>query len=333
MRTRRHFIATSAAAAVAALGASPGALAQVASAGDYPSRPIRFYAGFPPGGVADIVARIIAQPLSTRLGQPVLVDNRSGAGGAIAVDTVAKAPPDGYTVGFGVSGALTSSVTLNPKLPYDPRRDIEPVSTVVMNPIVLVVPADSGINNLKEFIAAAKSSPTRFNYGTPGPGTAMNLAGELLKELTGIQMSHVPYKGSSPAATDLLGGHLKAAIIDYTTAKPHIQSGRLRALGQTAATRSAVAPDIPTIAEAGVPGYEFNSWFGLVMPAGTPPAILARVHKELDAVLRDPAVRQQLIEAGSDPAPSTPEAMRSRIAREIGMTAKLIKDANITLQQ
>ncbi|TFZ02641.1 tripartite tricarboxylate transporter substrate binding protein [Ramlibacter henchirensis] len=328
MADRREFI-IKAGAALAALGTGSSVLAQ---AGDFPNRAIRFYCGFPPGGVADIVARIIAQPLSEKLGQPVVVDNRSGAGGAIAVETVAKAPPDGYTMGFGVSGALTSSVTLNPKLTYDPRRDITPVTTVVMNPIVLVVPADSGIATLRDFIAQAKSAPTRFNYGTPGPGTAMNLAGELLKQVAGFEMSHVPYKGSAPAATDLLGGHLKAAIIDYTTAKPHIQGGRLRPLGQTTATRSAVVPDVPTLAEAGVAGYEFSSWFGLVMPPGTPATIVERVNRDVVAVLRDPGVRQQLVAAGSDPAPSTPAEMRARIEREITMTAKLIKDANIPIQ-
>lgn len=329
METRRRFLAGSTATAVAAAVAGPSAFAQ---AGPYPSRPIRFFCGFPAGGVADIVARIIAQPLSQRLGQPVVVDNRAGAGGVIGVETVAKAPPDGYTMGFGVSGALTSSVTLNPKLPYDPLKDIEPVTVVVLNPIVLVVPATSNIQNLRDFIAAAKASPTRFSFGTPGPGTAMHLAGELLKQSAGFEMSHVPYKGSSPAATDLLGDHLSAAIIDYTTAKPHIASGRLRALGQTTAKRSAVVPDVPTIAEGGVAGYEFNSWFGLVLPAGTPAPILQRIHAETVAVLRDPAVQKQLHEAGSDPAPSTPAEMRAQIEREIQMTARLIKSANITVQ-
>lgn len=329
MGNRRHFIATTG-TVLAGLATGGSVFAQ---ASDYPSRVIKFHSGFPPGGVADIVARIIAQPLSVRLGQQVVVDNSSGAGGAIGVNLVAKAPPDGYTMGFGVSGALTSSVTLNTKLPYDPRRDLTPVSTVVLNPIVLVVPATSGIQNLKDFIAAAKAAPGQFNYGTPGPGTAMNLAGELLKEMAGFQMSHVAYKGSAPAAQDVLAGHLKAAIIDYTTAKPHIQSGRLRALGQTTAHRSSVVPDVPTMAEAGVPGYEFNSWFGLVMPPGTPAPILERVHKELVAVLRDPAVQQQLVAAGSDPAPSSPAEMRARIEREIAMTAKLIKDAGIPIQQ
>jgi tripartite-type tricarboxylate transporter receptor subunit TctC len=327
--TRRQFLAGSAATAFAAAFGGPAAFAQT---GAYPNRPVRFFCGFPAGGVADTVARIIAQPLSARLGQPVVVDNRAGAGGVIGVDTVAKSPPDGYTMGFGVSGALTSSVTLNSKLPYDPLKDLEPVSVVVLNPIVLVVPAASSIHNLREFIAAAKANPGRISYGTPGPGTAMHLAGEQLKQMAGFEMGHVPYKGSNPAATDLLGGHLASAIIDYTTAKPHVQAGRLRALGQTTARRSNVAPDVPTIAEAGVPGYEFTSWFGLVMPAGTPPAILQRVHAETVAVLKDPAVQKQLQEAGSDPAPCTSAEMRAQVQREIQVTARLIKSANITVQ-
>lgn len=324
MTNRRQFIASS--TALAAGFAAPAALAQA-----FPNRPIRFYCGFPPGGVADIVARVIAQPLSTRLGQPVVVDNKSGAGGQIAVDTVAKAPPDGYTIGFGVSGALTSTVTLVPKLPYDPLKDVELVSVVVLNPIVLAVPASSNIQNLKDFVAAAKAAPKPFSYGTAGPGTAMHLAGELLKQMAGFDMSHVPYKGSNPAAMDLLAGHIQAGIIDYTTAKPHVQSGKLRALGQTGATRSTVAPDLPTIAEGGIAGYEFNSWFGLVMPAGTPAAVLNRVHTDLVAVLKDPAVHKQLVDAGSDPAPTTPAEMRAQVQREIALTSKLIKSANIKL--
>jgi len=326
--TRREFITRSAAAALATGLAGPAAFAQVEG---YPNRPVRFFCGFPPGGVADIVARVIAQPLSARLGQPVVVDNRAGAGGVIAVETVSKAAPDGYTIGFGVSGALTSSVTLVPKLPYDPLKDIEPLTVVVLNPIVLCVAASSNIKTLAEFIAAAKSAPGKYNYGTAGPGTAMNLAGELLKQKAGFEMAHAAYKGSAPAATDLLGGHITAAIIDYTTAKPHLQSGRLRALGQTTAKRSAVAPDVPTFAEAGVRGYEFVSWFGLIMPPGTPQPIVQRMHADVVAVLKDPAVIKQLNDAGSDPQPTTPAAMRAQIQREIALTSELIKSADIKL--
>jgi tripartite-type tricarboxylate transporter receptor subunit TctC len=323
---KRRTILTSAAAGAASLSLGSA----FAQAGAYPNRPIRFYCGFPPGGVADIVARIIATPLAARLGQPVVIDNRAGAGGAIGVDAVAKAPPDGYTIGFGVSGALTSSVALT-KLPYDPTKDIAPVSLVVLNPLALVVPASSQIDSLKDFIAAAKAQPGKFSYGTAGPGTAMNLAGELLKQMGGFDMTHVAYKGSSPAAADLLGGHLSAAVLDWTTAKPHVQSGRLRALAQTGARRSEVVGDVPTVAEAGVPGYEFNSWFGLVMPAGTPAPILERMHADLVAVLRDAAVRKQLHDAGADPWPGTPAEMGARIRREIELTSNLIKKAGIKL--
>lgn len=327
MHTRRTFITTSGAAAMVVT--APMAFAQ----GDaYPNRPIRFYAGFPPGGVADIVARIITPGLSARLGQPVIVDNRAGAGGVIGVDSVAKSRADGYTMGFGVSGALTSSVTLMPKLPYDPTKDIAPVSLVVSNPLLLAVPADSGIQSMSGFIAAAKAAQGKFNYGTAGAGTAMNLAGELLKQRAGIEMTHIAYKGSSPAAMDLLGGQLSAAVLDLATAKPHILSGRFKALGLTSGKRTALAPEIPTIQEAGVPGYEFDSWFGLVMPAATPPAILARVHTELVAVLRDPGVRQQLMDAGTDPAPGTPAEMAGQIRKEIDLTARLIKTANIKIE-
>lgn len=327
MYTRRTFITTSGAAAMVA--AAPLAFAQ----GDtYPNRPIRFYAGFPPGGVADIVARIIAPGLSARLGQPVVIDNRAGAGGVIGVDSVAKSLADGYTMGFGVSGALTSSVTLLPKLPYSPTKDIAPVSLVISNPLLLAVPASSGIQNMREFIAAAKAAQGKFNYGTAGAGTAMNLAGELLKQMAGIEMTHVAYKGSSPAAMDLLGGQLSAAVLDLATAKPHMLSGRFKALGLTSGKRTTLAPEIPTIKEAGVPGYEFDSWFGLVMPAATPPAILARVHTELVAVLRDPAVRQQLLDAGTDPAPGTPAEMAAQIKKEIELTSRLIKTAGIKIE-
>ena len=326
-QTRRDFILAGSAAAMAL--AVPPATAQ---ASGYPNRPIRFFAGFPPGGVADIVARIITPPLSTRLGQPVVIDNRAGAGGVIGVDSTIKSPPDGYTMGFGVSGALTSSVTLMSRLPYDPTKDIAPVSIVVSLPLVLAVSASSGINNLKDFVAAAKAAQGKFTYGTAGPGTVMNLAGELFKQMAGVEMTHVGYKGSSPAAMDLLGGQVNAAVLDLATAKPHLQSGRLKAIGLTGGKRTALAPEIQTLAEAGLPGYDFNGWFGLVMPPATPPDILTRVHTELVAVLRDPAIRQQLMDAGTEPAPGTPAEMAAQIKREIDLTSRLIKSAGIKIE-
>jgi tripartite-type tricarboxylate transporter receptor subunit TctC len=311
---------------------APVALAQQhADASHYPSKPVQFLAGFPPGGVADIVARIIAVPLSKRLGQPVIVDNRAGAGGVVAVAAIAKAAPDGHTLGFGMSGALTSNVTLMPKLPYDPLKDIAPVSMVVDNPLAVVVNASSGIKTMQDFIANAKKQSKPVTYGTAGAGTAMNLAGELLNQKAGINMTHVSYKGSAPAAVDLLAGHIDAAILDLATAKPHLETGRLKALAVTSARRSALEPELPTIAESGVPGYEFSAWFSLVMPAGTPRDIVARVNKELTAVLKDPEVRNQLLAAKVEPIPGTPDELRNRIGREIKETAALIKAGNITL--
>ncbi len=314
--------------AAAALLAAHRAHAQAA----YPNRPIRFHVGFPPGGVADTAARVIGPALSARLGQPIVLDHRAGAGGAIGVDAVAKAAPDGYTMGFGVSGALTSSVVLSSKLPYDPTRDIAPVSVVVSNPILLVVNAASGIGNLREFVAAAKASPTPFSYGTPGPGTAMHLAGALLAQQAGIELTHIGYKGSAPAALDLMGGQISSAIIDLSTAKPHLQSGRLRAMGVTTAARTALAPDVPTLAEAGAPGYAFNSWFGVVLPAGTPPDVLTRVHAELSAVLRDPAVTRPLLDAGIDPVIGTPQDMAAQIRREIDVAAQLVRSGRVKVE-
>jgi tripartite-type tricarboxylate transporter receptor subunit TctC len=297
----------------------------------YPSKPLRFMAGFPPGGVADIVARIIAPPLAQRLGQPVVVDNRAGAGGVIGADAVAKSAPDGYTIGFGVSGALTANVTLMPKLPYDPLKDLASVSKVVNNPLALVVSSSLGVNSVKEFISLAKSKPGQLSYGTAGHGTAMNLAGELLNQMAAIDMRHVPYKGSNPAAVDLLAGHIQAAVLDLATAKPHLESGRLKALAVTTAKRTAIAPELPTMAEAGVPGYELGSWFGLIMPAGTPSEIIKRINAELTRVLNDPKVREQLLAAKTEPLPTTPEEMHNTIRKEIQQTATLIKAANIKL--
>lgn len=310
---------------------APAAMAQPDQVAGYPNKPLRFMAGFPPGGVADIVARIIAPPLAQRLGQPVVVDNRSGAGGVIGADAVAKSQPDGYTIGFGVSGALTANVTLMPKLPYDPLKDLAPVSKVVNNPLALVVNSSMGVNSLKEFIALAKSKPGQLAYGTAGNGTAMNLSGELLKQMSGIDIRHVPYKGSSPAAVDLLAGHIQAAVLDLATAKSYLETGKLKALAVTSAKRTAIAPELPTMAEAGLPGYELNSWFGLIMPAGTPPAIVNRINAELTAVLNDPKIREQLLTAKTEPMPTSAEEMRKAIRNEIKQTAELIKAANIRL--
>jgi len=313
-----------------ALVAPPITAHAEASAENYPNKPIRFIVGFPPGGSTDIVARIIVPPLSERLGQTIVLDHKAGAGGVIGVDTVAKAAPDGYTMGFGVSGALTANVTLMPDLPYDPLKDVAPISMVISNPLVLAVNSSLGATTLQEFIALAKKNPDKFTYGTAGPGTGMNLAGELLKQEAGFQMRHVPYRGSSAAMVDLMAGHITAAIVDLATLKPHLDSGTLTALGVTSAKRTPLAPQIPTIAESGVPGYEVVAWFGFLMPGGTPPAIISKVHDALYAVLNDSKVSQQLMAAGVEPAPGTPEQLGQQIDAEIKKYRDIIKTANIT---
>lgn len=304
----------------------------MAQPSDYPNKPLRFIVGFPPGGAADLVSRIVMTPLSQRLGQPIVMDNRAGAGGVIGADAVAKAAPDGYTLGLGVSGALTASVTLMPKLPYDPLKDLTPVSKLANNVLALVVNNSLGVNSAKDFIALAKSKPGQLNYGSAGNGTAMNLAGELLKQMASIDIRHVPYKGSSPVVVDLLAGHVDAAIIELAAVKPHLESGKLKALAVTSAKRTPIAPEIPTLSEAGVPGYEMISWFGVVMPAGTPPDIVKRIQGELTTVLNDPKVREQLMNAKAEPAPSTPEEMSNAIRKGIKDSAALIKSANIRLE-
>ncbi len=317
------------AAAVMALGlGSVGgtALAQ----GDYPSKPIQFMIGFPPGGSTDTAARIIAPRMAQILGQPIVLDNKAGAGGVIGVESVASSDPDGYTMGFGVSGALTSNVTLMPNLPYDPRSDLTPVSLVIDNPLVFVASADLGVDNLEGFLTYARDHRGEVSYGTPGPGTAMNLAGELINQETGIGMQHVPYKGSNPALVDVMAGHIEAALIDLATFMPHIDSDRVVALGVTSPERTPLAPEIPTLAEAGIPDYGAQSWFALVMPAGVSEPVLDKVHGALVEALSDESVRERLMAAGLVPATSSPTALAERIDREIDVYAELIKAANIT---
>ncbi|WP_158213453.1 tripartite tricarboxylate transporter substrate binding protein [Pigmentiphaga sp. NML080357] len=304
--------------------------AQDRATGDYPSKPILFHVGYAVGGSADTVGRIVLPELGKRLGQSIILDNRAGAGGVVGLELVARAKPDGYTMGFGTAGTLASNVNLMPNLPYHPLKDLAPVSMVVNNPLVFVVNASSDIKSVAQLLERAKAGK-RFSYGSAGPGSSTNLAGELLNQLTGAELIHVPYKGTGPATVDVVAGHLDSAFTDLPTATPHIQAGKLRVLAQTSSTRSSLIPDVPTMAEAGVAGYHFISWFGIVMPAGTPAAIVDRMNKELVAVLNEPEMRRRILAAGGDPFPSSPEKMRQIIETEIASTAKIIKSANISL--
>jgi tripartite-type tricarboxylate transporter receptor subunit TctC len=307
--------------------ATASALAQA-----WPTRPIRFLIGFAPGGSNDVAARLLAPGLGERLGQPVIVENRPGAGGIVGIDAVAKAPPDGYTIGIGVSGALTINPSLM-KLPFDPQKDFAPITMFCINPIALIANPGFGATNFRELLAKARAEGKPLPFGTSGNGTAMHLAGELLKQTTGIPLEHVPYKGSAPAASDIVAGQIPLGVLDLASAKALIASGRLRAIGVTSAARSVTAPEIPTLAETGVPGYDVKSWFGILAPAGTPPEIVRRLNEAIVAQLAVPEIREKLIAAGLEPAPGTPQAFEETIRSEIGRWAAVIRTAGIKPQQ
>lgn len=301
------------------------AVAQQAQERIYPSKPIRLIVTFPPGGSTDITARALAAKMSERLGEQVLIDNRPGAGGNIGLDIVAKAPPDGYTIGVGAAGALAVNVSLYPKMPFDPVRDFAPIGMVAMIPFVLVAHPSVAAANLGELLAMAKAKPGSLSLAHGGNGTAMHLSAELLKQTAGIDLTLIPYKGSGPAATDVVANQVPLAIPDIPASLAFIKSGRLKALGVTSAKRSAALPDVPTFAEAGVAGYESIGWFGMVAPAGTPAAVINRLNAELQSALNDPETRRRIIASGAEPMSGTPAEFRSMIESEIVKWAKVIK--------
>jgi tripartite-type tricarboxylate transporter receptor subunit TctC len=296
----------------------------------YPSKPIRFVVSFPPGGSSDLVARAMAPRMAGRLGQQVLVENRPGAGGNIGVDAVAKSAPDGHAIGIAAAGALTINPHLYPSMPFDPLKDLAPVSMLAVIPIV-IASSPAGAGSVRELIAAAKAQPGKLSFGTTGSGSAMHLAGELLKQMTGIDMVHVPYKGSGPAAADLAGGQIPLAIVDLTSALPHIRAGRVKAVAVTGPARTVTAPDIPTVAESGVPGFDAVGWFGVVAPAGTPAPVVARLNAEIVDALKVPEIRQHLLAGGAEPATSTPEEFGRFIRSESEKWAKVVKAAGVKL--
>ncbi len=307
-------------------------VAASAQTAGYPNKPIRFMVGFPPGGSTDVAVRLIAPRLAERLGQQLVIDNRAGAGGNIGVDAVAKAAPDGYTIGFGVSGALAVNVTLQANLPYDPLKDLAPVALAMINPLVLCTALETPANSLLELIAYAKPRPGRLSYGTGGTGTAMHLSGAMLNLLGGIELVHVAFKGNSAAATGLVGHQIPVAVVDLTSARSFIRAGRIRALGVTSARRTQLAPEIPPLAELGLPGFDVTSWFGVVAPAGTPADIVAYLNAELIAVLKAPDMREKLSAAGLEPVPGTSDEFAALIRSEIRKYAELIRSSGIRLE-
>src|SRR5215213_2548090 len=286
-----------------------GALSSaIAAESAYPSRPIRIVDPFPPGGPSDIVARSLSQKLTEALGQTVVVDNRGGASGIVGCEIVAKAAPDGHTVLLGPSGALTIQPTLNPKLPYDPQLDFQPVSQLTSGPQVIAVHPAVAAKSVQELIALAKSKPGQLNYASGGQGTANHLAAEVFKLAAGIDVVHVPYKGTGPALTSVLSGESQMIVSSLLPALPHVKSGKLRALAVTSTSRSAAVPDVPTVAESGLPRFETSSWHGILVPAKTPRAIVTRLHGELVKVLNLPDVRERLTAQGLNVVASTPQA-------------------------
>lgn len=306
--------------------------AACAQTAGYPSRPIRFIVGFPPGGSTDVAARLIAPRLAERLGQPLQIEARAGAGGTIGVDTVAKAAPDGYTIGFGVSGALAVQAALRGGLPFDTLRDIAPVTLAVINPLVLVANLDAPAASVRELITYTRPRPGAIAFGTGGSGTAMHLAGAMLNLMAEIELVHVLYKGNGAAVAGLLGAQVPFAIVDLTSAKGFIRAGRVRALGLTGAKRSPLAPGIPTIAESGVPGFDVTSWFGVIAPGGTPADIVALLNAELLAAINSPDVREKLAAVGLEAAAGSSDDFGELIRSELRKYAKLVKSSGIRIE-
>lgn len=298
----------------------------------WPAKPIKIVATFPPGGVVDALARSVAPHLQRRLGQPVIVENRSGAGGTIGADYVAKSPKDGYTLVVGAVGNISSAASLYKSLPYDPVRDLAPVTIGARISNLLVVHPSLGVRSVAELIAKAQTEPGKLTYGSGGVGTSLHLCGELLKLMARIDVVHVPYKGSGPVVADLVAGQLLLAITD-TAVLEHVKAGRLLALAQTGGRRQPQLKDIPTLDEAGVTGYSAVNWQGFFLPAGTPAPIVARFNAELTAILGLEEVRARLESFGMDPATSSVEEFARFIAEDIKLWADVIARAGITTEQ
>ena len=314
--------------AIAALGLLCGVAAQCAAAQEYPAKPVRIVVASAPGGGTDFVARVLNAQLAARLGQPVVIDNRGGAGGTVGTDIVAKAAPDGYTV-LMVFINFAIHPSLYEKLPYDSVRDFAPLSTLAVTPLVLVVPPQFAAKTVRELIALGKTPASRLNYAAPGVGSLGHLAGELFKSMTGVEMVHVAYKGGGPAITALIAGEVQAYFSTMPAALTQIKAGRLRALAVTSRARVATEPAIPTIAESGVPGYDVSGWFGAMAPAQTPRNAVARLNRDILAALAAPEIRERMAGEGIEPAGSTPEQFAAVIKADIAKWTRVVREARI----
>ena len=307
-----------------ALVCTPASMAASADIA-YPVKPVRLVVGFAPGGGTDATARTISVKLGPELGQQIIVDNRPGAAGNIGSELVARAAPDGYTLEMGTVGTHAINPSLYAKMPYDHVKDFVPIVLVAGVPNVLVVNPAVPVNSVQELIAYARANPGKLNFASSGSGTSIHLSGELFKTMTGVQMTHVPYKGSAPALTDLMGGQVQLMFDNLPSSLAFIKAGKLKALAVTSATRAAALPDVPTIAESGVPGFEASSWFGIVAPAGTPREVVNKVNAEINKWLASPEAKEKLASQGAIAAGGSPEDFAKHIAAETAKWAAVIK--------
>jgi len=315
--------------AVAALALASASMAQ--AQGNYPSQPIHIVVTFTSGGAPDILARLIGERLQQAWGQSVVIDNKPGAGGNTGADSVAKAAPDGYTVVLGTVGTHSINGALYTKMPYDMVKDFAPVTLLATTPNMLVIHNDVPAKNLKEFIALGKKEG-KMTFASSGSGTSIHVSGELFKTMTGIDMTHIPYKGRAGAIPDLLGGRVTMMFDNMPSSLPLVREGKLRALGVTSATRSAAAPDIPTLAESGLPGFEAVSWFAMFAPANTPKPIIDKLQGEVSRIIKAPEISKRLLELGLDPVGGTPAELAQYQKREIAKWAKVVKDSGATVE-
>ena len=321
MKSLNHWIQTSL-MVVAALGAP------LAQAQTYPDKPVRFVVPYPPGGGTDVIARIVQERFQATLGQPIVIENRGGAAGSLGTDVVAKSAPDGYTVLFTLS-SHTINPSIYPKLPFNTVKDFEPIGTVASRPQILGANPQLPVNNVAELIALAKAKPDSLSFASVGNGSPGHLAGELMKLRTGTKMTHVPYRGGGPAMTDVMGGQVPLLWVSIPAAAQFVKTGKVKALAVSTVKRSAAFPDVPTMQEAGVPDFEVDSWYAMFVPAKTPKPVIDKLNAALNAIVREPDIRDKLLAQGSEGVGGTPQTLGKVVDTELVKWAKLAKDANI----